>query len=158
MVWVILIVLVLLGVFQFNYYIELKKYLVFKDMESSITTTLPLPEGTFTLQYLHSVHKTPVYEMYSVNDRGQLILTETRFSSLGVGMPYTPEEGTFSNEDGEFRITGLSRKYNQLPLRISSIPNHTVIIRRQAYPLLDFTKPDGLVIIRAVKRWVVIKR
>ena len=50
-----------------------------------------------TLVFRHSVQKTMIYEYLVVNDSEDgLVLKSTKYQSMGVGLP-------FSKEDGEFR-------------------------------------------------------
>ena len=140
------------------YSIRYEQVLKIKDFESRKTTILPLGSGGFTLKFQHSVHLTPVYEVYQIDSESNMVLTETKFFSLGVGMPFTPEEGVFSNKEGEFLITGLHRKYTNIPMRVSPIPDHTVIIDDKPYSLVSFGQPGGLIIITTRKRWVISKK
>ena len=135
-----------------------EQVLQIEDAESQEVVSLPLASGGFTLKFQHSVHLTPVYEVYQVDSHNNMVLTETRFFSLGVGMPFTSEEGVFSNKEGEFCITGLNRKITNIPLRVSPIPDHTVIIDGKPYSLVSFGQPGGLINISTRKKWVFIEK
>ncbi len=126
--------------------------LIVTDREHQRRGTIGLPEQTFTLTYIHSVHLTPVDEVYTVDADQNLMLTETRFSSLGVGMPYTDEGGEFSASGGQFRLTGLSRTSQTLSLLVSDIPQHSIRVGEKNYPLLEFTGPGGALTLQAGQR------
>ncbi len=130
---------------------EQVQVLIIKDIDTAKETVIPVKEGTFTLKFIHSIHLTPVYEIYTISS-GQMVLKETRFYSLGVGMPYTQEEGIFENADGQFRITGLNRKCTSLQLQVSPIPKHAIIIDGCSYPLLNLAEPEDRIIITADER------
>ena len=46
---------------------------------------------TFTLKYIHSVTKQPVYEVYSIKDKNTLSVIEMRFDTFGPNLPVGPE-------------------------------------------------------------------
>ena len=45
------------------------------------------PGQKFSFMYIHSVQKTPVFEIYTVDDQGRVMLLETRVKSCGYGLP-----------------------------------------------------------------------
>jgi len=144
--------------FFVNYKFVNTKVLVIEAEGKNIRKTLAVPQKKFTLSYIHSVQKTPVYEVFEISEDNKLILRETTYSSLGVGLPYTEENGTFVNEDGKFRLTGIDREFSSISLRVSPIPEHTIIIGDSTYPLLSIVAPDDLVKITAADSWMLIKR
>jgi len=134
-----------------------EQVLFLEDQSGRKAAEILLGSSGFTLEYRHSVHLTPVYEVYEIGSGDKLLLKETRFYSLGVGMPFGAEEGTFSEEEGIFVLSGLNREFKSLPLRISAIPEHRVVIGGQAYLLLSFCEPDGVINIRTAKKWIFKK-
>lgn len=153
-----LTIFVLLSLFFLYYRILKGPVLVIEDVDHHTTTVIPATNGEFTLKFIHSVHHTPVFESYVINQGKDMMLTETRFYSLGVGMPFTDEGGTFSNEKGEFVIKNFNRKFNKIPLRVSPIPEHSIIIEGKIYPLLDFGEPESLITITADYQWFLVRR
>jgi len=151
-----IIFVVILAAFFSNYRIAHTRYLHVTNSDQR-EFLLPVPDREFTLSFIHSVQKTPVYEMYYIDDDNNLILKETRYYSLGVGLPFTAENGHFSNENGEFRITGLNRKFPSISIMVSPIPGHVIIIGDKEYPLLSFTKPEESINIKAVEKWSLIR-
>lgn len=132
------------------------KILVISNDESKIEHLLTVPNATFTLSYIHSVHHTPVYETFEIDNERKLNLKETKFYSLGVGMPFTDEGGSFINNNGEF-VLKFSRKFDNLFLRVSSIPEHAIEIGANKYPLLQFAKPDQRIKIYAKEKWMLMR-
>jgi hypothetical protein len=57
----------------------------------------------------------------------RFILKEVRYSSLGVGMPFTDEGGIFTNENGQF-VLRFDRTLQAIPIRVSPIPDHAIQI------------------------------
>ncbi|MEJ5230333.1 MAG: DUF1850 domain-containing protein [Pseudothermotoga sp.] len=82
-------------------------------------------DGKFTLTFVHSVEKTPVYELYEIQEDGSLHLYETRYSSLGAGLP-SDGEGGFEMENGLFRVK-VSRVFKEISLRVSFLDGHGLI-------------------------------
>jgi len=142
---VIVIVLVACGIGK-------QKVLVLKGEDEGSERIIQVPGRTFTLSFIHSVHHTPVNEVFYIRDDNTLMLKEVRYSSLGVGMPYDYENGTLENVDGEF-VLKFDRGFETIDMRVSPIPEHKLAVEDETYPLLEFTKPEGLLTIRAVDKW-----
>ena len=76
------------------------------------------PDLQLTIDFIHSVQKTPVEEKLRVSpDCQKLELVETRYHSFGVGLPFLDSEGDFRQEGNDFVITGMNRKFPELSLR-----------------------------------------
>lgn len=151
-----LIIVSTLIFFLVNFKLVKGKVLVITNTELEQSTVYKIPEKSFVLTFIHSVHHTPVYEYYKILDDNTLLMEETRFFSLGVGMPFTDEGGVFKNEKGEF-VLKFNREFENLYLRISPIPQHAIIISGKTYPLLDFAKPEQQLKIEALDKWYFIR-
>lgn len=76
------------------------------------------PGLTLTIDFIHSVQKTPVREVLAVEEGGgALELLETRYHSFGVGLPFLESEGDFRQEGDEFVLRGMGRHFPELGLR-----------------------------------------
>lgn len=76
------------------------------------------PELRLTVDFIHSVQKTPVREILKVEPGGKsLELVETRYHSFGVGLPFLAEEGEFRREGDDFVLRGMHRHFPGLSLR-----------------------------------------
>jgi len=65
----------------------------------------------FQLSLIHSVEKSPWADTFLIRGSGDLLLTTSKFSSLGWGYPYSEKDGKFSiDKDGKFIMT-LNRKF-----------------------------------------------
>ncbi|NLZ52645.1 MAG: DUF1850 domain-containing protein [Thermoanaerobacteraceae bacterium] len=156
-VFAVLIAAALL-LFFVNFKLESTKVLIIESETENIEHTIKIPQKKFTLSYIHSVQKTPVHEVFKIDEDNRLILTETTFSSLGVGLPFTEENGDFRNEEGKFKLTGLNREFTSIAIRVSPIPKHTITVGEKTYFLLSFVAPDDLVKITAADRWMLVRR
>lgn len=144
--------------FFVNYRLVNTKVLIIEAEGKNIKKIIAVPEKKFTISFIHSVQKTPVYEVFEICEDNRLILTETTYSSLGVGLPFTEEEGKFTNEQGKFKLTGMNREFTSIPILVSPIPKHTIIVGENTYPLLSIVDPDDLVKITAADRWILGRR
>lgn len=100
---------------------------------------IPMPtNATFTVEYVHSVMKTPVYEDYRVLPDRRLLLTETRFSAYGAGHP-EPGDHDFEITDKGFRIFNINQPfpfvvYRTAPEEVGAAM--TLIYEEQVVPFL----------------------
>lgn len=104
------------------------------DTEKQEKLLLPLWGGdSFSYEFLHSVQKTPVRENFTVADDGRLLLVSTRYYSLGVGLPFLPEEGTFINDDGVFEFRDLNREFEYINFGLMPLAQQHLILRERSY-------------------------
>lgn len=129
-----------------------EKVLVLQDGHRGTEHRITVPDRVFTLSFIHSVHHTPVHEVYEIDGDNNLVLKELRYSSLGVGMPYDYEDGTLEIIDGEFTLK-FDREFQSINMIVSPIPEHTISVDGKTYPLLEFAKPEGPLEIKAVDKW-----
>jgi hypothetical protein len=146
-VLIVLMVIILIGCG-----IGKEKVLVLQDGHGGAEYRIAVPDRVFTLSFIHSVHHTPVHEVYEIDGDNNLVLKELRYSSLGVGMPYDYEDGTLEIIDGEFTLK-FDREFQSINMIVSPIPEHTISVDGKTYPLLEFAKPEGPLEIKAVDKW-----
>jgi len=142
-------------IFNFNFKIMQTKILVIYNEERNTEDILAISDSKFELSYIHSVHHTPVFELFEINKENKIILKETRFSSLGVGMPTTDEGGTFINNNGEF-VLKFSREFDNIYIRVSPIPQHAIELGDKRYPLLEFAESEQRLKIYAKDKWMMV--
>lgn len=124
-------------------------YLEVIDQGGKVLLTLPLNKGEeFSLRYLHSVHQTPVKEIFQVSSKGELILVATEFSSFGVGTPFLPEEGELTVINGSLLLKGLDRSFSELSLRPLAFTEHQLLHRSTVYLLTDYIESGSLIILK----------
>lgn len=97
-------------------------------------------DNRFTIKYIHSVERTPVLEVYTI-DSGEIVLRETIFQSFGAGLPSTSPYDFEVVEDG-FRLFNIDQKMTNLIYRTGAVrANHQLIIGDKIYPFVEFSKP-----------------
>ncbi|MBS3778922.1 MAG: DUF1850 domain-containing protein [Desulfovermiculus sp.] len=102
-----------------------------------IAWSRPIADGEeFSIRYIHSVDKLPVYEFY-INRQGYLVLTGIKVIDFGAGLDYTGE-GDLRMEGKWTYIDNLNREIDSLPLRVGSIADHTLIYRNKEFHLRDY--------------------
>jgi len=137
-----------------NYRIVNEKCIIIENVEKSTQKAIPAANRNFSISFIHSVQKTPVYEYFYISDDNTIILKGTKYYSLGVGLPYTEENGDFKNDDGAF-IVNLNREFEMLPIRVSPLPEHNITIDGKIYPLLDFAESGKLLNFKAVDKIII---
>ncbi|MCL1814748.1 MAG: DUF1850 domain-containing protein [Treponema sp.] len=106
----------------------------------------PLKEGEeFAVEFTHSVHQSPVREIYIIE--GNMILPwAVRFYSFGAGMKSDLEEGQTLSKDGDaLLITGFctgTKEFNYI------VSDHILLINAQEINLREFCGKNKAVTIR----------
>lgn len=120
-------------------------------VESESGTCLEIPTyigDTFSLRFIHSVHKTPVLENFVVEGVNRMTLVSTEYRSYGVGMPSLPSEGTFEQQGDRFLLTDLNRHFSKIPVRVGPEAKLCFLQREQEYPLYQWLDHGTLVQVR----------
>ncbi|WP_433629021.1 DUF1850 domain-containing protein [Halomicrococcus sp. NG-SE-24] len=93
---------------------------------------VPVSEGTkLTLAYTHSVEKTPVRDVYTVNNR-RLEMTAMKFQSFGAGLP----SRAAVTREGDWFIFDPSGSYRRLPVVPGSVAGHELVVGDERYDLV----------------------
>lgn len=91
----------------------------------------PLDDGEgFTLHYIHSVDREPIWEVHSVDRSGQIFIEEEHFVMVGAGMGDLPGRGRWTGRGGLQAIKGMHYPIGEFVLRIGSPGvDHTILWR-----------------------------
>ena len=88
------------------------------------------PEERFTLRYVHSVDRSPIWEVHSVDGTGRIYVEEERFVMVGAGMGDLPGRGRWTGSDGLQSIQDMHYPVGEFVLRVGSPGvDHTVLWR-----------------------------
>lgn len=130
-------IIITIGIAVFGYYIR-TPYL-YGQTEDGFIIRREVEAGTpVTLVYRHSVQKTMIYEYLAVNDSEDgLVLQSTKYQSLGVGLPFSKEEGEFRREGEWFILDKINRKYPDLSIRNGVTNDERVIVGGHEYVLSE---------------------
>ena len=128
--------------------------LIIQDQSGNTRLIIPLiPDKDFSVEYIHSVHKTPVTEFFTVTSDNNIKLVAVEFQSYGAGMPFLPSEGTFTYTGDAFMLTGLDREAPEIILGYSPAEGQGVRHNKRLYLLkYYYYAPGSAVEIKAVSQ------
>lgn len=87
-----------------------------------------LPGERFTLRYVHSVDKAPIWEEHSVDAAGDIYVEEERLVMFGAGMGELPGRGRLTGRGSHQVIEGMHWPLGSFVLRIGSPGvDHTIV-------------------------------
>ena len=69
-----------------------------------------------TIEFIHSVQKTPVVEEFEFRG-GEFVLLRTKYKSQGVGLPFDAADGNFHRDGDWFIFDDMNRRFRTLELR-----------------------------------------
>jgi hypothetical protein len=103
----------------------------------------------FTISYLHSVEKSMVQGIFSVNSDKQLLLMETRMESVGTGLPIEAHQCT--GRHGTWRVAGGDPMVlPELRFRHHRMNNLRMEYNGNPIPA-ECTREDDLIILKVEK-------
>ena len=109
------------------------------------------PGDTFVYTYTHSLEKLPVCEMFMIAENLDIILIETKLSSLfGSGIFPTPEEKINFTKDEIFIKS--NRHFKSLPVRVAYFYEQQIIFRGEKIVLSQLAAKGELVRIYIKER------
>lgn len=106
-----------------------------------------IEEHQITLEYFHSVQKSPVQEHFVLVPGNDLKLVSTTYQTLGVGLPFLSGEGDLVNDKGTFRLTGLNRVFREIRLAVMPVTYQGLVYGSKHYTFGDYFKSGSLVTI-----------
>lgn len=136
---ILAVVVALLAIGAMLYPIEVLKA---SDSRSGkyLSSWWPREDKSFTIKYIHSVERTPVWEMYTIEE-GEIVLEETVFQSYGAGLPATSPYDFDIVEDG-FRLYNIDQKMTNLVYRTGAVrANHELTVGGETYLFVEFSEP-----------------
>jgi len=105
--------------------------LVVEDSEGEKLLSVPVEEGNVvSLEYTHSVEKTPVEDVYVVED-GRLVFNRTEFVSFGAGLP---TEGIEVMDDGYVHRPDTERT-GDVVVATGEVAGHELVVDGRRYDL-----------------------
>ena len=147
---VVIIILVLLSLINVP-------TIVLSEQNGSPSLLVPLwKEKAFAIEYLHSVNRTPVQEHFVPAPGNKILLTGTEFRSLGVGTPFSPEEGQLVNDQGVYSLTGMDRSFDKLHFVFLSLTKHALLSQGKKFAFVDYFA-SGQIVELKLKNYSIIK-
>ncbi len=117
--------------------------LVISDMNTGKTLwERGIEQGeSFSHEYIHSVEKSPVKEVFQFSSTGEVLTMESWTKSFGAGLPYQ-REGDVEMKDGYYVIKNLNRPIHGGVLRMKpsdmyphtfSFRDHTIYLSKEPF-------------------------
>lgn len=98
-----------------------------------------------TVEFMHSVQKTPVIEELQFQN-GEFVLLRTKYKSQGVGLPFDASDGNFFRDGEWFVMDDMNRRFKSLDFRTGKGTRFTLTLDgRRFEPYKKF--PAGTKII-----------
>jgi len=137
----------------FVYFFQPLSYLRVVEVQGEqVLVLVPVEPGReFALIYTHSVHKSPVVEVFTIQPRRGLLLKKTGFKDYGVGIPYSTPHKFTMGEDGFFWIENIDEPLGSFTLRVQEIPQQRLVFGDREINLLELTQTGSLVRIETVR-------
>jgi hypothetical protein len=113
-----------------------------------LVAPLDFGEG-FTLNYVHSVDREPIWEVHSVDRDGRIFIEEERFVMVGAGMGDLPGRGRWSGRGGLQSVKDMHYPIGEFVLRIGSRGVDHTILWRDTRTNLSALAAGSAVLVRA---------
>jgi hypothetical protein len=120
-----------------------------------LVKVIPITPGDrMTYTYIHSIQKRPVDEILEMAPNGHLVVRETDYDMLGVGLPSDVLDGDFVFDDvnKKFRIVNMSRDIPVMRVWVASTISQTLTVEGEEFRLDSLAKPLSLLVINIARR------
>lgn len=109
----------------------------------------PVPEGGgFAVEFVHSVHQSPVKESFTVRD-GEIRPESVRFSSFGAGMLSDLAAGQTMSRDGEaLVVSGFTVSFTELNYIVGTVSDHLLYINGKTISLRELCGKNAHITMR----------
>jgi hypothetical protein len=108
----------------------------------------PVQRGDrFTIEYRHSSDHTPVRDLFTIDDKGEIVLIEESYLWYGAGLESHPDMGK-TDFSGEWTRVRMRRVFPRFLLRVGEVANHVLSIHGRKLPLLSIARGRESVWIR----------
>ena len=115
--------------------------LVLSDPETGhVYASYPVESGdTFSVEFIHSVNKSPVRDFYQCREGGEIWNTQCVYYGFGAGVEEILLEGeTLSyGDNGEMIVSGIDHRIDPMILVVGTISDHTLYLGEETISLRD---------------------
>ncbi len=100
---------------------------------AEVITSLKVKIGDrFTIRYIHSVDKTPIFEEFRLDRDQGLVLEKTWFTMFGAGLGHWSGHGNLTQDADWITINNIEKPLGSFILRIGALNvGHTIIYHDQ---------------------------
>lgn len=100
----------------------------------------PISEGErFSVEFIHSVNKTPVRDVYEIRNGNDIYVVETDYFGFGAGVQtqLNPGETLEYGDDGSMQIKNINILLSNLTYVVGTVSDHTLRIGDEEISLLE---------------------
>lgn len=111
--------------------IENKKLIIYNNTTDSEIAKLPInAKDFFSIEFIHSVNKSPVIDYYRFNEKNEIYVYKTVYYNYGAGVETELEnnETLRYGNDGSMIIENIDKKIDPLIYYLSNIYDHKLKI------------------------------
>ena len=101
----------------------------------------------FTIEFMHSVQKTPVIEELELRN-GEFVLLRTKYKSQGVGLPFDASDGNFHRDGEWFIMDNMNRHFPKLELRTGKGTQLKITLNGREFDLYKKFPPGTKIIVK----------
>lgn len=118
---------------------------IIDGQSGSVVKNIRIGQGeTFTVKFIHSVEKAPIFESFYIDREGRIILKDVKFKKIGVGYGrYLPTRYPLEQRNGWYYMSNINVPAT-LTYRVGYVANHTLVVRGYDYPFAEFVPPGDL--------------
>jgi len=111
----------------------------------------PVKKGDhFTIDYRHSSDHTPVRDLFTIGNEGEIILIEESYLWYGAGLESHPDVGK-TDFSGDWTRVRMHRVLPRFLLRVGEVADHILTIHGQEVRLLSIARGRDSIWIRIKK-------
>lgn len=115
--------------------------LVLQDRKTGeVYAEYPISEGEqFSVEFIHSVNKTPVRDIYELRKGGEIYVVETDYFGFGAGVQteLNPGETLEYGEDGSMRVKNINILIPSLTYVVGTVSDHILRINGEEISLRE---------------------
>jgi len=104
----------------------------------------------FTIHYRHSSDHTPVRDLFTIGEDGEIILIEESYLWYGAGLESHPDVGK-TDFSGDWTRVRLRRPFPRFLLRVGEVANPVLTLHGRELRLLSISKGGDSLWIRTKK-------
>ena len=119
------------------------------DASGKVIKKFSMQEGEeFAIEFIHSVHQSPVRESFIIEDK-VIRPISARFYSLGAGIQSDLDGDQVMSRDGDaLLITGFNSSFRELNYIVGTVSDHLLIIGDETISLRDLCGKNAHIVIR----------
>lgn len=131
-------------------------YLILKDTDTgSEYASYPVEIGSrFSVEFIHSVNKSPVRDIYEVRGDGDIYVIETDYYAFGAGVQteLNPGEVLEYGDDGSMRVENINIRIPELIYVVGTVSDHVLSIDDSDISLRDLCGRNSSVSFSVMRR------